>query len=100
MFNDLINTSLLIIIGLSLFIALVSLIINISYSSKITYYESPRGLIERAYNESYEKEYWNLKNLTTTTYYTGLAGIIICIGGLGVYMNRRRNLEEKQDNLI
>ena len=78
----------------SLMISIATLMINMMLSSKIAYYETPQGIIERAYNESKEREYNRLRNTTTLYYVIGLSSLTISIGGFGAYLYERREEPE------
>ncbi|MET1159698.1 MAG: hypothetical protein ABWW65_01945, partial [Thermoprotei archaeon] len=62
------NSLALVVAIASLIISLVLLIANMINNTKIAYYESPRGIIDRALNESKEEEYRVLKT-TSKLYY-------------------------------
>lgn len=82
---------LLITIIASTGLALLMIISNIELNRKIQYYESPQGVLERSRNESAEREYGKLLNVSRENYVLGLASLTISIGGVGMYVNVLKN---------
>lgn len=82
-----------------LIVALSTTIINLRLGPKISYYESPMGIIERSRNSSAEQEYLSLKRSSFMATTTGFFGLVVMIGCLGIIIaesrRKERELEEE-----
>ncbi len=89
---------LLVLLLAGLIVTLSMTIINLRLSPKISYYESPMGIIERSRNSSAEQEYLSLKKSSFMATTTGFLGLVIVIGCLGIIIaeaKRKKDLGEE-----
>ncbi len=86
---------LIILIAASLIGAFVILVANQDSQRRINYYESPRGVLERALNRSADREYNETLMIHNTRLAIGLVLMIILIGSIGLFRDRIRNSAEE-----
>jgi hypothetical protein len=84
------RTLLLIIVILSILASIVIIIANLDTGRKLTYYRSPKGVLERALNRSAEKDYNDTLAIHNARFYVGLILLLIGLGGIGLYMRTSR----------
>ena len=84
------------ILDVGLLITILSTIHNWRILPKIKYYESTAGIIERALNNSAEKEYESLLSYSNKLVLLGLLGLIIILGSIGLLTNK----DTKYESLI
>lgn len=82
---------LLITITVSTLVLIIVTILNQSINTRITYYETREGLINRLINESCEEEYRELLNISKKYYVIGLICLIICLSSIGLYISEEKN---------
>ena len=76
------------ILIIGLLITILSTIYNWRILPRIKYYESTTGIIERALNNSAEKEYESLLSNSNKLVLLGLLGLIIILGSTGLLINK------------
>lgn len=84
------------ILVVGLLITILSTIHNWRILPKIKYYESTAGIIERALNNSAEKEYESLLSYSNKLVLLGLLGLIIILSSIGLLTNK----DTKYESLI
>lgn len=87
---------------IALVLSIVIVYLNINLNRKIKYYETPKGVIERAWNNLKEKEYWILKNTSSLLNIIGVTSFFISVAGIGTYLYsiNSDNTEDEENNLI
>jgi len=88
------------IVVIALIISLATAYLNNNLKKRIEYYETPRGVVERAWNNSKEREYWLLKNISSFLNIIGLTCIVIVIAGMGLYINDIQAEDTEEEQLI
>ncbi len=89
-----VKTLLLVLITGSLLGSLYMMILNRGSMTKILYYESPQGVLERALNDSAEKDYRDTVENHNTRFLIGLSLLLVAMASLGSYIRMsRRSLE-------
>ncbi len=76
------------IIAGSLVGSLLIVLYNQESGMRIRYYQTPRGILERALNRSADREYNETLLLHNTRLAIGLILMLVFIGGLGLYRTR------------
>ena len=85
---------------IALAIALTTMLLNMPISQKIRYYETPRGILDRIFNESLDREYWVLKNTSSILNVIGSASLIIAISGFAVFTKEYKQEDLEGEELI
>ena len=78
------RTILIILIAVSLIGAFIILVANQDSQRRINYYESPRGVLERALNKSADREYNETLMIHNTRLAIGIVLMIILIGSINI----------------
>ncbi len=89
------RTILIILIAVSLIGAFIILVANQDSQRRINYYESPRGVLERALNKSADREYNETLMIHNTRLAIGIVLMIILIGSIGLF---RDNIKKALKN--
>lgn len=69
-------------------------IVNLRLGPRISYYESPIGIIERSRNYSAEQEYISLKRSSFIATIAGLLGLVVMMGCFGMIFSESRRKEK------
>ncbi len=89
------RTILIILIAVSLIGAFIILVANQDSQRRINYYESPRGVLERALNKSADREYNETLMIHNTRLAIGIVLMIILIGSIGLFRDNIKNSIEE-----
>ncbi len=85
---------LILIMVTSLLLSTLMFIFNIETGLKIAHYESPEGQLERALNNSVEREYNATLRIHNLRLLIGLFFLAVTLGSIGLYIaESRRNRE-------
>lgn len=82
------------IISSTIFLVVV-IILNQSINSRIKYYETREGYLIRLINDSCEREYRELINISRKYYIVGLICLLITLGSIGLYISEEKNNESR-----